>query len=68
MPNFFKPSMVDSKDYMEGLGIENPEAGKIDNSPGFMQKALQTLVSIGLFSLRHNLKVDEFLPKLLLLK
>ena len=48
MPNFFKPSMVDSKDYMEGLGIENPEAGKIDNSPGFMQKAFQTLITAGL--------------------
>ena len=48
MANYFNPSMIDNEDLMKKLSIKNPEAQAIDNSPGFMEKAIQTLITTGM--------------------
>jgi len=47
MPNYFNPSMVDDEDILAGLKIDNPEAGKIDNSPGLAANVLQAFLKAG---------------------
>ena len=48
MANYFNPSMIDNEDLMKKLSIKNPEAQAIDNSPGFLETAIQGLITTGL--------------------
>ena len=40
--------MIDNEDLMKKLSIKNPEAQAIDNSPGFLETAIQGLITTGL--------------------